>query len=68
MYFSTQITKKNGVTTKELFDFPTLKAAKANLFYFLSSSYANDNEYIFGEVKDEDGVVHFHDIYKEEER
>lgn len=42
MYYVLHATKANGQTAKELFDFPTIEAARANHHYFLSSCYAND--------------------------
>lgn len=68
MYFTIQITKKNGVTLKQLFDFETLDEAKSNYFYFLSSSYADtDVTYILGEVIDEHGVILCMEVKKETE-
>ena len=43
MYFVLHVTRANGQTAKELFDFPTIEAARANHHYFLSSCYANES-------------------------
>lgn len=69
MYFTIQITRENGTTAKTLFSFDDEKRAKANHFYFLSSSYANNNiDYILAEVIDEEGIVLCREIYKREEK
>lgn len=58
MYFVVQITRSGSETAKALFDFPTIDAAKANYFYFLSSSYSNASlDYFMAAIIDDHGNV-----------
>lgn len=41
MYYVLQATTTNGVTAQTVFKFNTIEEAKANHFYFLSSTYSN---------------------------
>lgn len=41
MYFVLQVTTASGTTTQTVFRFNTIEEAKANHYYFLSSTYAN---------------------------
>lgn len=67
MYFTVQVTRKNGTISKQIFDFPTLREAKANHYYFMSSSSADtDIDYILGEIIDYNGFTVCQDIYKED--
>lgn len=62
MYFVIEVTTKEQ-TVKSLFDFPSLNAAKAHLFSFLASSYADSEiTYILGQILDEGGNIIFSEL------
>ena len=67
MYLAIQVTGKNGVYAKDIFSFETLKEAKANHHYFLSSAYVDNNDYILGVIMDENGGIISRDIWFNEE-
>ncbi|MCQ2530273.1 MAG: hypothetical protein MJ086_03365 [Lachnospiraceae bacterium] len=67
MFYTIQVTKKNGEYAKQIFSFDNLKDAKANHHYFLSSAYADNNDYILGMVMDENGGIVCRDIFFERE-
>lgn len=67
MFFTIQITRKNGQVAKQLFDFNDEKSAKSNHYYFLASSYADaDIDYILAEVINDEGVVICNELYLKE--
>ena len=68
MFFTIQVTRKNGQVAKQLFDFADEKTAKSNHYYFLASSCADaEIDYILAEVVNDEGICICRELYKEEE-
>lgn len=68
MFFTIQVTRKNGQVAKQLFDFASEKSAKSNHYYFLASATSDaEIDYILAEVINEEGVCLCRELYTEEQ-
>lgn len=67
MYYVLRITRIGENIAKEVYDFADLNAARSNLFFFLSSSYANPElDYFMGEVIDVYGNILHHEMWSKQ--